>query len=340
LKEKKSIFRLPKMGCLKLNIENPTTLKVLNGGKSTNFKSRESVYLYGYQGSEKDDEIKGNGNSYTTFYRALDPRLGRWFSIDPKTKETPFESPYVSMGNNPIWYNDILGDKPTPKEAAAMSAHVYGDKSDKILKGGWKVSDKKIDGVVLRDGETGLYSKLYERTIKKGEHKGEIEYVYATAGTQDAKDAKDAKEDALQPLGLSSQYDLSVKNAKQISKSLGKNTELTFTGHSLGGGEAAANAYATGRDAITFNAAGVGSISLLKYGQSTKSKIDAYILSTDPLNLAQNKSYLLPDVNGTRHYLKPSDLSSVYNGHSIDNVLKNFDIDPTAYQRHGSGGSW
>ena len=66
-------------------------------------------YRYGYQGSEKDDEIKGQGNYYTTFFRGLDPRLGKWLSVDPKT--TAWESPYVSMGNNPIWYNDPLGDK-------------------------------------------------------------------------------------------------------------------------------------------------------------------------------------------------------------------------------------
>ncbi|NOQ72871.1 MAG: hypothetical protein GQ574_12750 [Crocinitomix sp.] len=65
-------------------------------------------YRYGYQGSEKDDEIKGNGNSYTTYFRQLDPRIGRWLSIDPKA--TSWESPYVSMGNNPILYNDVLGD--------------------------------------------------------------------------------------------------------------------------------------------------------------------------------------------------------------------------------------
>jgi len=68
-------------------------------------------YRYGFQGSEKDDEIKGIGNQYTTFYRGLDVRLGKWLSIDPKSSLTPWESPYASMGNNPIWRNDILGDK-------------------------------------------------------------------------------------------------------------------------------------------------------------------------------------------------------------------------------------
>lgn len=68
-------------------------------------------YRYGYQGSEKDNEVKGNGNSYTTYFRQLDPRLGRWLSIDPKASSMPWQSPYCSMDNNPIYYNDALGDK-------------------------------------------------------------------------------------------------------------------------------------------------------------------------------------------------------------------------------------
>ena len=65
-------------------------------------------YRYGYQGSEYDNEIKGEGHSYTTEYRQLDTRLGRWLSIDPKM--SAWESPYVSMGNNPLLFNDELGD--------------------------------------------------------------------------------------------------------------------------------------------------------------------------------------------------------------------------------------
>ncbi|MDD2982853.1 MAG: hypothetical protein PHQ74_05645 [Crocinitomicaceae bacterium] len=44
-------------------------------------------YRYGYQGSEKDNEVKGKGNSYTTFFRQLDPRLGRWLTIDPEEEQ-------------------------------------------------------------------------------------------------------------------------------------------------------------------------------------------------------------------------------------------------------------
>ena len=66
-------------------------------------------YCYGYQSSEKDNEIYGEGNTYTTYFRELDVRVCRWFAIDPKTSATPWESPYVSMGDNPIWYSDPMG---------------------------------------------------------------------------------------------------------------------------------------------------------------------------------------------------------------------------------------
>lgn len=73
-----------------------------------NFNSNQ--FRYGYQGSEKDDEISGSGNHYTTEFRELDTRLGRWWSVDPKSSFFAWQSPFVSMNNNPILLNDVLGD--------------------------------------------------------------------------------------------------------------------------------------------------------------------------------------------------------------------------------------
>ncbi len=64
-------------------------------------------YRYGYQGSEKDNEFKGEGNSYTTEFRQLDPRLGRWMSVDPVFQ--PWQGSYSSMDNNPLIFNDFSG---------------------------------------------------------------------------------------------------------------------------------------------------------------------------------------------------------------------------------------
>ena len=228
------------------------------------------------------------------------------------------------MHNIPIKLSDVFGDVPTPREAAAMAAHVYGDKKDNILVGGWKMSTKDF-GIKKNSSENGLKSQVYERMSKNGK----MEYAYATAGTEAS--SKDIGADLKQPLGLSKQYDLSMKNAAILDKKL-KNRELTFVGHSLGGGEAAANAKVTGRSAITFNAAGVSVFTTSK----KTTRIDAFMMVTDPLNLTQNNNLcglgaLMPDLNGNRIPLFPTDKSSIYNGHSMDNVLKNFGFNPLKY---------
>jgi len=74
---------------------------------STNSNYFKTHDRYFYQGSEMDKEVKGYGNSYTTTFRQLDPRLGRWMSLDPVFQ--PHQSPYNSMDNNPIIYNDPKG---------------------------------------------------------------------------------------------------------------------------------------------------------------------------------------------------------------------------------------
>lgn len=66
-------------------------------------------YRYGFQGMERDNDFKGNGNSYTTLYRQYDPRLGRWMSLDPLMHKFPGMAPYVAFNNNPIYFTDPLG---------------------------------------------------------------------------------------------------------------------------------------------------------------------------------------------------------------------------------------
>jgi len=66
-------------------------------------------YRYSFNGMEKDDEVSGEGNSYTTTFRQYDPRLGRWKSLDPLMAKYPGMSPYVAFNNNPIYFIDPLG---------------------------------------------------------------------------------------------------------------------------------------------------------------------------------------------------------------------------------------
>jgi RHS repeat-associated protein len=75
-------------------------------GYYTGINLNQNKYRYGYQGSEKDADF--GEDFYSTYYRGLDTRLGRWFSIDPKPNYSV--GYYCSMEANPINLNDPLGD--------------------------------------------------------------------------------------------------------------------------------------------------------------------------------------------------------------------------------------
>lgn len=68
-----------------------------------------SDYKYGFNGQEKDDEIKGSGNSLDFGERIYDPRLGRFLSVDKLTGSYPWWSPYAFAGNTPIQAIDLDG---------------------------------------------------------------------------------------------------------------------------------------------------------------------------------------------------------------------------------------
>ena len=64
--------------------------------------SNGSSYKYGFAGKEKDDEIKGEGNSYDFGARIYDPRTVTWFSVDPAQNKHADLTPYNFAGNNPV----------------------------------------------------------------------------------------------------------------------------------------------------------------------------------------------------------------------------------------------
>jgi RHS repeat-associated protein len=68
-------------------------------------------YKYGFQGQEKDDELKGEGNSLNYTFRMHDPRVGRFFAVDPLTKKYPHYTPYSFSGNKVIEYVELEGQE-------------------------------------------------------------------------------------------------------------------------------------------------------------------------------------------------------------------------------------
>ena len=58
---------------------------------------------------EKDDEVKGIGNSLDFGARIYDPRLGRWLSVDPDQAKFTSLSPYCAFNNSPLLMVDPTG---------------------------------------------------------------------------------------------------------------------------------------------------------------------------------------------------------------------------------------
>ncbi len=85
-------------------------------------------YRYGFQGQEKDDEVKGEGNSYNFKYRMHDPRVGRFFARDPLSGKYPWNSPYAFSENKVIQFVELEGLE------IGMS-HIYASVSPEAYQG-------------------------------------------------------------------------------------------------------------------------------------------------------------------------------------------------------------
>jgi hypothetical protein len=73
-------------------------------------------YRYGFNGAELDDEVRGEGNALEFGGISIcDGRLGRFVSIDPRSRDFPFMSPYCFAANTPIQAIDEDGEGPTFK---------------------------------------------------------------------------------------------------------------------------------------------------------------------------------------------------------------------------------
>ena len=212
--------------------------------------------------------------------RYYDPELGRFLTEDPVKDGLNW---YVYCGNNPVNFVDPSGMKPIPQEAAAMAEHIYGDYNmkpeGKVSRtvAGWRLTtvhsgrESMKMGVYIPEGDNWLnpseYAVVFRGTNKWFENykpSSEFKNNVEAAFSENSADIWDAMN-----------YGLGFVKAHQ-----GK--EITFVGHSKGGGEAIAAAAYTDRDAITFNAANFGFRNYLRDGgggEITNYYVDGEILS-------------------------------------------------------------
>jgi RHS repeat-associated protein len=67
-------------------------------------------YTFGFNGKMNDNDVKGGvGNQQDYGMRIYDPRIGKFLSLDPLTKDYPWYTPYQFAGNKPIQFIDLDG---------------------------------------------------------------------------------------------------------------------------------------------------------------------------------------------------------------------------------------
>ncbi|SNS92605.1 MULTISPECIES: type VI secretion system tip protein TssI/VgrG [unclassified Azospirillum] len=171
-----------------------------------------------------------------------------------------------------------------------LSQHVYGE--DPTLPPGYSVVSQDelrmlgINPSSLNDPKTNFRAEVYKKDGIDGP-----EYVVAYRGTDFSKFA-DIKDNALQAFGAENEhYKQAIKLAREMN--IATNGKVSFTGHSLGGGMASAAAVATGRPAITFNAAGLHPDTVAAYSDAPPADVTAYYVPGEFLSNVQDNRELV-----------------------------------------------
>ena len=163
----------------------------------------------------------------------------------------------------------------TDREAALRSDMAY------FFNEGGLLNDLKVgygsQGVKNEFTETGL-SAMLSRSPVTGK------YFLAFRGTESLLNGKDVAADIMQGAGLrTAQYEQAIRLAQLVKDKLGPDAKIVLTGHSLGGGMAAAASYATGLDAVVFNPASVNRI----YANGNPGEIRSHVIAGDILSLGR-----------------------------------------------------
>ena len=185
------------------------------------------------------------------------------------------------------------------------------------------VNKKAFKDLLAEVRKAGVYYKLF-KVIGTCES-----YIMAFRGTVTIGDWAT---DIAQAIKMETDaYDGAMKLATYVSALL-RDCQLTFTGHSLGGGFTCCACLVTGQEGITFNPAGVSDDTLEEFlnieeesaEKLLKSKanelINAYEVENEALGILQDLPFI-PHGNGSIQMLKANREHSSVQRHYMDNVL-------------------
>lgn len=122
-------------------------------------------YRYAFNGMERDDQLKGVGNSYDFGARIYDPRIGRWLTPDPQEYRFSQLSTYVAFENAPISVVDLDG------KSGVAEWKVDKEKTKTlIIKANFNYIEGTVDQKVL-DAVKAEWNKTYSKIKYTGEDK-------------------------------------------------------------------------------------------------------------------------------------------------------------------------
>ena len=215
----------------------------------------------------------------------------------------------------------------TAKDAAQAAKLAYSDSRDNQF-GEWEevgFNDKGLDTEGL-----GLHKSLFENSdegyhAKLFHNEAKDSYMVAYRGTDEWVDWK---HNGLQVIGQpSEQYESAMKLANRADRAArSTDSELTFVGHSLGGGLASAASAVTRRGAVTFNAAGLNPATIERYTGSPDmppaAQIQAYFVKGELLSALQDPFHGVgvKGAAGNRKALDDSEFRDPYSRHGMETV--------------------
>lgn len=140
-------------------------------------------YRYGFQSQECDSEIKGEGNSLNYTFRMYDPRVGRFFAIDPLTADFAYNSPYAFSENRlidciefegleTVTFHSTIQGNTNPAVTADLSLSTYsGIKSQMEIASGMTFRSSDVINIYyIKQGDnTYQYAQLVRQNDQGGE---------------------------------------------------------------------------------------------------------------------------------------------------------------------------
>jgi RHS repeat-associated protein len=247
---------------------------------------------------------------YYCSQRYYDPKTASFISLDP-IKADGQRNGYMYCSGEPVGGVDATGMRPTALEAAYMSKHIYTRNGPLI--GGWRY-------MYSMPGGGGMIMGIYHKALNS-------EYTRAFKGTTPTS-LNNWKNNAQQLFGKSDDMRAAIREARSFATTH-RTRQITFTGHSKGGAEAAASSIATSKGHVTFNPAGLNWRDHGLTMTSSSAGSTNYIVKGDILNYIQGSFGKI----GSTIYLKQQYGGKWYQGfrttfvdrirnHSIEAVMR------------------